>query len=240
MKLIRVANFCRVANHMFRERTQNNAEWKDNFDRLNAKIDEALSSGDDDRADMLEMELEAFLEHAEAYLSEIEEGNSNEDLEPDEHGAGSGFGGQTGGVHYLEEIPSLYEEYLMAKEGKFVERRISGRSGYEDGTLDDDLAYHTFLMLSVSQAGTADTYLSPEKFLERADPYLYHPTRDPKTGKLDYENTTKVKNHNTFKEKVKPEKKQVLIDTAKDIWEKRVALIRKYNPEWEGYWGYFE
>ena len=206
MKLIKVAS-------MFKEKTQDDREWKIVFHDLKNRIDKALEEGDHQTADKLEMKLEAFLENAESYLSEVEEGRSNEDMEPDEHGAGRGSGGQTGGVHYLEEVPQLYEEYLMAKDGRFVEKRL-GRGFEGEGSLEDELAYYTFLMLSSSHAGSVDHFIKPEDFLISDGKY--------------------------YTNQVKPEKKQLLIDIAKEIWEKRVALIRKSNPDWEGYWGYFE
>lgn len=189
-------------------------QWRQHYNELNHRLDQAYNQHNWTLVDQLEEELEAFLESADNYLEEEQEDiDETDDLEPDEFGGNykehqSTSMGESAGLHYTDQIPPLYEAYLMTKMGYNI-----GRYFFRTDHLEEDLASFVYRMISDSQNELSETTVLPDKFL--VDPHGYS-------------------------WKIKPEYIDELNDFAKTVWEDRVKLIRKFNPNWEGYYGIFK
>jgi hypothetical protein len=195
---------------MFKERTQSNIEWRRHYEDLKGRLDLALNSGQHELAARLDGELEEFLDNAEAYLSEVEEGNLNEDKENE----------QSSGHHYTEELPPLYEEYLWAKKGEY----ITGRFLDDKISLENQLAYNTLRILDDASVNiNFSDFLVPDGTSEKVRIYQ-GPLKDIVRE---------------FKNEVKPEKVQELVDFCRAVWEDKVSLLKKLNPNWPGFYNYF-
>jgi len=89
-----------------------------------------------------------------------------------------------------------------------------------------------FMLMSDNYVVDYGEYLVPDGSL-----VTYLPSENAIKGNPNY-GVTKQR-VNEYKDEVFPQKVMPLVNFARGVWEDKVNLMRKINPDWKGYHGYF-